>query len=260
MKGGRNYDIFPRTFLPRVLLGLAFLGGSALMFGWLAVFIIGVSSLQFIEQAQCSGSDAASCLDEQTGLESLASDSCAGAERRVCLVPLGQVSAELVEHLVDYYQREYGLSISMLTPSAVPAELIDPDRGQIDVQDLMDYMATLFPGASSDPNVVLIGVTPVDMYDRTSHYRFLFGARDTEVTPRAVVSTSRLNLKIFGISEGAGALRSRARKLVTKNIGILYYGLPPKDDPESPLYNSILSTADLDDMEEPLAVPGSSQR
>jgi predicted Zn-dependent protease len=256
MKGGRDYDIFPRTLLPRVLLGLAFLGGSALMFGSLALFIIGVSSLTIIEQAQCSGSDAASCLDEQAGLESLASDSCAGAERRVCLVPLGQVSTDLVEHLIDYYRDEYGLAITVLTPSAIPEDLIDPDRGQIDVQDLMDYMATLFPAASSDPNVVLIGITPVDMYDRTSHYRFLFGARDTEVTPRAVVSTSRLNLKIFGISEGAKVLRSRTRKLITKNVGMLYYGLPVSDDPQSPLYNSILSAADLDRMKEPLPVPG----
>ena len=119
----------------------------------------------------------------------------------------------------------------------------------------MDYMATLFPAASGDPNVVLIALTPVDMYDRTSHYRFLFGARDSEVTPRAVVSTSRLNVKLFGISEGQGALYSRTRKLITKNLGLLYYGLPPCDDPESPLYNSILSTADLDRMEEPLPVP-----
>ncbi|MFB3093343.1 MAG: hypothetical protein ACE1ZN_02910, partial [Dehalococcoidia bacterium] len=77
----------------------------------------------------------------------------------------------------------------------------------------------------------------------------------SEVTARAVVSTSRLNPKFFGISEGQGALYSRTRKLITKNLGLLYYGLPPSDDPESPLYNSILSTADLDNMEEPLPVP-----
>ena len=255
MQGNYHYDIFPRTWMPRVLLGLAFLAGPALMSGLLALFFIAGGLTLRIEYAQCSGSDAASCLDEQTELRVAASPSCDGAERRVCLVPLGQVSPSLVHHLVEYYENEYSLAITVLTPSAVPAELIDPDRGQIDVQDLMDYMATLFRAASSDPNVVLVGLTPVDMYDRTSHYRFLFGARDTEVTPRAVVSTARLTLKVFGIGEGEGIRRSRVRKLITKNLGLLYYGLPLSDDPESPLYNSILSTAGLDRMEEPLPIP-----
>ncbi len=255
MPKGRGYDIFPRTFKARAALALAFLAGPALMFGLVALFLIVGGLTLRIEYAQCSGSEAASCLEAQTKLQMPASPSCDGTERRVCLVPLGQVAPGLVQHLVEYYENEYSLDVTVLTPSAVPAELIDPDRGQIDVQDLMDYMATLFPAASGDANVVLIALTPVDMYDRTSHYRFLFGARDSEVTPRAVVSTSRLNVKLFGISEGQGALYSRTRKLITKNLGLLYYGLPPSDDPESQLYNSILSTADLDRMDEPLSVP-----
>jgi len=70
-----------------------------------------------------------------------------------------------------------------------------------------------------------------------------------------VVSTARLNPRFFGISEGEDVAFSRARKLFTKNIGLLYYGLPDSDDPDSPLYNNILSVADLDEMNEPLDVP-----
>lgn len=255
MGAGRGYDIFPRTFKARLLLALAFLGGGTLMFGWVALIIFaGDYSYDFYE-VSCSGSDLPQCLDEQSELRPLSSASCQGFERRVCLAPLGEVSPELVEHLVGYYEDEYGVSITVLTPKPIPDGMADRERGQIDVQDLMDYMATLFPTAARDPDAILIGVTPVDMYDRTSHYRFLFGARDTEVTPRAVVSTARLNVKFFGIGEGEDVTFSRARKLFTKNIGLLYYGLSDSDDPDSPLYNNILSLRDLDRMREPLPVP-----
>ena len=255
MPRDRGYDIFPRTWLARVLLALAFLGGLSIAGCYAASVAFVIIASDEIYDVPCSGSDLQSCLDEQTALRSLSSTSCEGFERRVCLAPLGEVSPELVEHLVGYYEDEYGISITVLTPKPIPDGMANRERGQIDVQDLMDYMATLFPTAARDPDAILIGVTPVDMYDRTSHYRFLFGARDTEVTPRAVVSTARLNVKFFGIGEGKDVTFSRARKLFTKNIGLLYYGLSDSDDPDSPLYNSILSTTDLDRMGEPLEVP-----
>lgn len=40
MPKGRGYDIFPRTWLPRVLLGLAFAAGLAIMAGWVAVIAL----------------------------------------------------------------------------------------------------------------------------------------------------------------------------------------------------------------------------
>ncbi|MCH6556417.1 MAG: hypothetical protein IH797_07425, partial [Chloroflexi bacterium] len=41
MPKGRGYDIFPRTWLPRVLLGLAFAAGLAIMASWVAVLAFG---------------------------------------------------------------------------------------------------------------------------------------------------------------------------------------------------------------------------
>ena len=38
----------------------------------------------------------------------------------------------------------------------------------------------------------------------------------------------------------------RIQKMITKNLGILYYGLPQSDDPGSVLYKSILGPDDLD--------------
>ena len=49
-------------------------------------------------------------------------------------------------------------------------------------------------------------------------------------------------------------MQSRFRKLLTKYIGLLYYGLPTSSDPTSPMFDSILGPDDLDRMTEPLPV------
>jgi hypothetical protein len=49
-------------------------------------------------------------------------------------------------------------------------------------------------------------------------------------------------------------LFARTRKLVSKYIGLLHYGLPASADPSSPMYDSILGPADLDRMKERLPV------
>jgi hypothetical protein len=43
---------------------------------------------------------------------------------------------------------------------------------------------------------------------------------------------------------------TRLRKMVTKDIGILYYGLAPNHNPRSVLYNQILGIEELDQVGE----------
>jgi len=202
----------------------------------------------------CSRSAQRACLEAQTELEPLASGSCDGFGRRICFVPLGRVNPRYVFQLVDYYAAEYELEIGLLTPSSIPEEAIDPGRNQVDGPSLADYMERLFPADAVDPDVVLIGLTPMDIYDRESHYRFLFGSRGTFEDPRGVVSTYRMQLGAAAPPDGDEVI-SWTRKLVTKYIGLLYYGLEESGDPKSPLYDHILSLSDLDRMGEPLVLP-----
>jgi hypothetical protein len=62
-----------------------------------------------------------------------------------------------------------------------------------------------------------------------------------------------MHLGAFGLVDDERVL-TRTRKLVTKYIGFMHYGLPASEDPTSPMYGSILSVPDLDTMEEPLSV------
>jgi predicted Zn-dependent protease len=194
----------------------------------------------------CSRFRQRACLEAQTELVPLASGSCDGLERRICFVPLGTVDPDIVLQLVEYYKAEYGLAIGILTPGAIPEDAIDPGRNQVDGPSLGEYMERLFPADASDPNAVLIGLTPMDIYDRTSHYRFLFGSKATFEHPRGVVSTYRMQLA--AAPPDGDEVLAWTRKMVTRYIGLLYYGLEETDDPRSLLYNHILSLRDLDRM------------
>jgi len=184
-------------------------------------------------------------------------DSCEGTERRVCLVPLGRVSDDLVEHLVDHYLDEYGLEVRVLDNKSIPTDLVDPDRRQIGGIALIEYMGTLFPEAYADPEAVLVGLTPVDLYLETRDWRFAFGTWGTAENPKGVVSSFRMDPENYGEPPDGELLLTRVRKMVTRYVGLLYYRMPTTSDPRSLLYDNILSLRDLDGMEELLPVPAS---
>ena len=207
------------------------------------------------QDAPCTVTRFEGCLAAQTDLESMAKPSCEGSGRRVCLVPLGQIDAALVQQLVEYYRAQYGLDIAVLTPLAVPAEAFDDKRQQVDAASLMDYFWAHFRADYDDPDVVLIGITPLDMYDSTSHFRYLFGLKATFEDPKGVISTFRMNPESYNEPSDPGLTLTRFRKLLTKYIGMLYYGLPQNSEPTSPMFGSILRPSDLDLMREPLIIP-----
>jgi len=197
----------------------------------------------------CTGSEREGCLKAQTALAPVAQASCDGSGRRVCVVPLGQVEPDLVRKLVEYYRDTYGLDIGVLTPSAVPAGMTNPDREQIDGELLADYVGSLFPADFANPNVALIGLTPLDLYAADRDWNFQLGNANWTLQARAVVSTYRMHLGTFRLVDDDRVF-SRTRKLVTKYLGLMFYDLPLSDDPKSPMYGNILSVTDLDKMEE----------
>ena len=161
--------------------------------------------------------------------------------RTVYLAPLGGLSAAELQDLADFYAVRYDLNVGILPPAPVPASLWDPGRNQVAAEDLIGLLPSIYPEAA-DPNSVVIGVLPADIYVRgIPEWRWAFGNRAEGHL--AVVSTAHMHATgPFGASLAA----SRLRKMVTRDIGVLYFGLPLSDDPHSVLYFEILSVADVD--------------
>ena len=102
--------------------------------------------------------------------------------------------------------------------------------------------------------VALIGLTPMDLYAHDRDWFFQMAYVNYSAQSRAVVSTYRMHLGIFRPADDERVF-SRARKLVTKYIGLMVYDLTLNDDPTSPMFGNVLSVWDLDEMQEPLFVP-----
>jgi predicted Zn-dependent protease len=164
---------------------------------------------------------------------------------KVYFVPIGDFPTDQLKGLTNYCYRKFGLQVPVLRAIGVSASDLDRDRGPLVAEKLVTEMRTAFPELAADPNAVMIGLTSQDMYIAAKEWRFAFGWRDTD-TPTAVVSTARMNLHYSDEPFWGSSAKIRLRKMVTKDIGILYYGLSQSDNAKSVLYKGILGIQELD--------------
>lgn len=167
---------------------------------------------------------------------------------RVSFVPVGEFPAASVEHLVAHYRGRYGLAIETL--GAVPLEpaAVDLLRQQLVAEELIALVKRHHPRLAGDPEAILIGLTPYDMYIREYTWQFAFAWRQDGRF--AVISSARMDPVNFGEPADAELLHGRLRKIVSKNIGMMHYRLPQSTDRNSVLYGPILSLDDLDSIGE----------
>lgn len=163
---------------------------------------------------------------------------------RIYFVPLGDFPPSEIEKLVAYYKSKYGLSIETLPHLALDSEVMNSERYQITAETVISSIKEKHPELASDPQAILIGLTTEDMYIAQYDWQFTFGWR--QEGRYAVVSKARMGLG----RPSADQAHSRLRKMVTKNIGILYYRLRPSEDPRSVLYKDVGGISELDYMGE----------
>ncbi len=163
----------------------------------------------------------------------------------VTLVPMGSVPVEDMLGLAGFYGARYGLPIAVIDPIPIPNDVLDRSRRQLIGEDLIAYLRAAAPMAVFE-NQVVIGVVAEDLYVRARpDWRFAFGAIRGNV---AVISTARM-VAPFDLLDRA-LERARMRKMVTRYIGYMLYGLPESADRHSVLYDPLLSRDDLDAMGE----------
>jgi predicted Zn-dependent protease len=160
-------------------------------------------------------------------------------DRAIYLAPIGGFPRDEADALVAHYLLKFDLAIEVLPSIPVPDGAMDLDRDQLIAERLLDALAAT-EVVASDPDAVVIGLTDVDMYIAARTWGYAYGLRSGGTL--AVVSAARMDAG-FATEERR---HQRLRKMVTKNLGILYYGLGVSDDPRSVLYRDILGPDDLD--------------
>lgn len=168
---------------------------------------------------------------------------------RIYFVPMGDFPAGQLDSMVQFYRQRYGLDISVLRSVPIDDSARDGARQQVIAEKLLTSLKTANPGYANDRKAILIGFTSEDIYPASQNWQFCFGWRDGSAHT-AVVSTAQLNLRRDSAPFAADISVTRLRKVVTKDIGILYYGLPQNGDPKSVMYEFVVGIDDLDQVGE----------
>lgn len=163
---------------------------------------------------------------------------------KVYFVPLGDFPAAETEKLVSYYKGKYSLSIETLPAVPLNSSVMNSERRQLIAEALINLIKSENPKLVRDRKAILIGLTAEDMYIERYNWQFSFSWR--QEGRYAVVSNARMKFGEFSQNK----FDSRLRKMVSKNIGIMHYGLQPSDNPRSVLYKNVGGLLELDYMGE----------
>jgi hypothetical protein len=155
----------------------------------------------------------------------------------VVLVPLGEFPVDRANEIAAKEAADYGLPITVASPLAIPDSALDRGRGQLTSERIAESIAGAHPEGYG--RTLVIGLTTQDIYlAGRPDWRFAFGARNQSGV--AVVSSARMGRFLDLDGEW-----NRLTKMVTRDIGFLYYGLAGTSDPGDILYDNILSLDDL---------------
>ncbi len=182
----------------------------------------------------------------------VASSSMLKGVGRVYLVPVGEVKTVSLPKLVDHFQAQFGLSIQVLPAVPLEAGVDHAERKQVIAEELIARMKRAQPALADDPQAILIGITDRDMY--IWHFPWKYALSLRQNNRFAVVSTARMDPAFERQATDRLWLEARVRRMVTKNLGLMYYGLEESEDWESALYDGIGEPADLDEMRDAFTI------
>ncbi|HET7874265.1 MAG TPA: hypothetical protein VFN71_01970 [Methylomirabilota bacterium] len=166
-------------------------------------------------------------------------------KRAVYLVPIGPPTPPFIEDLVQHYRDKYGIWIVVLPEVPLEPAVVDNRRGQVIAEEAIELIKRANPDQAADTGAVLIGLMTHDIYIRGfTRWRWAFALR--EDGRFAVVSTARMDPRFWGGRPDDALFQTRLRKMVTKNIGAMYFGLEPSRKRRSVMFGPILGLDDLD--------------
>jgi len=169
-------------------------------------------------------------------------------KEKLYFVPLNNYSAASVTRLVNFCKQKIGVEATVMQPVPFALTTVDKKRQQVIAEEAVELMKFKYRDLVANPNAVVIGLTDEDMYIRNKNWQWAFGYW----TQRrfAVISSARMNPANLGGAANDVLTEARLRKMVLKNIGVLFYLYPSNYDPKSVLYDDINGVEDIDKMGE----------
>jgi predicted Zn-dependent protease len=170
------------------------------------------------------------------------------AKADLYLLPLGSEAVEDARGLAEYLRDAFGLTAQTLPAVDIDERHWNQQRRQWNAEGLLHQIQANQARLGGRPNAVAIGVTASDIYIPSIDWRYAFAYRQSGRL--SVVSSARLRGATWEHQDPTEELRvSRLRKVLLKQVGLLYYHLAVSRDPHSVLYGDVLGVEELDRME-----------
>ena len=167
---------------------------------------------------------------------------------KLYLVPLGDFPRDVANQLSSFYRSKYSIDVETLPSVPLSQAARNPNRRQLIDEGAIEILKETNPHLNNSSDAIVIGLTNEDMYVAELDWKFSFSWR--QKGKYAVVSSGRMHLPNGSRQVTAELILSRLRKMVTKNVGVLYFKLGPSDNPRSVLYRNIGGLSELDNMGE----------
>jgi YD repeat-containing protein len=165
--------------------------------------------------------------------------------RTVYLVPIGL--QESLDWASPYYKSKLDIDVRVLPATALDNSLLDSTRHQLDSEKcIYEFLLPKYPDLARDPSAIIIAVTSTDIYIPSLGWSYAENLR--REGRFAVISSARLHPLPVLDKLNPEWLASRLQKLLTKNIAMLYFGLPMSEDYTSLLSGGVLSGREIDRM------------
>jgi predicted Zn-dependent protease len=166
----------------------------------------------------------------------------------VVVVPMGTVQADLIDTVSRRVGERWSIPIEVRPRVALDPSLIDARRRQVIAERSLAWLEARFAPEASDR--IVIGVVGEDLYiaGRSWRYAFSLRKRRSPAPGLAIMSIARMSEAFYGHPEDRTVLASRFGKMLTKNVGVLYFGLPLSEDPRSVMFDDVMGPDDLDRM------------
>jgi YD repeat-containing protein len=170
---------------------------------------------------------------------------------RIYLVHLGTDNQSYsLENFAQRLRSTYGLDVQVLSPTALDSSALGPFRSWVGGLFHTQYVAELLygqikrdhPELAKDRSAYLIGFTNADMYPARRNWNWSFTERDGERA--AIISTYAMQddswvQKKVGAEAANQHFQARIRRILLKDIALLYWHLPLNDDQTSLLHDTL---------------------
>ena len=161
---------------------------------------------------------------------------------RIYLVQMGDHKDPYsLDDFAKWLHSRYALDVVVLPPVKIDKSAWNARRRQYEAQSLFAQMKHDFPDLALDPDAYLIGFTDADLYSSHQYWRSTFTQRD--LARAAVISSDGMQdspLERLILHAGADEhFHARLRRILLKDVALLYWHLPTNDDPTSLLHDTL---------------------